>query len=373
LFYNHYDVQPPEPLELWDSPPFEPTTRDGKIYARGVADDKGHLASRLAAIEAVRKARGELPCRVKFLVEGEEEIGSVHLEEFVDHNRDLLRADAAVWESGSVNDRDQPTLYLGMRGICYVELRVRTIAYDAHSGQGGSILPNAAWRLSWALSTLKTPDERIRVPGFYDAVEPPSARDLDLLARLPDDEAELRQRFGVERFLNGATGVDLKRQAVFDPTCTICGLTAGYQGPGTKTVLPAEASAKVDFRLVPRQDPRDIYNKVCRHLQESGFGDVEVTLLSAEHPARIDPDDPFVRLDAWIAEEVYGTPPAIAPLLGGSGPMYPFVEYLGLPIATPGIGYPEARVHAPNENVRIADFVRGTRHMAHLLDQFSSM
>jgi acetylornithine deacetylase/succinyl-diaminopimelate desuccinylase-like protein len=372
IFYNHYDVQPPEPIELWDSPPFEPTTRDGKIYARGVADDKGHLISRLAAIEAVRKVRGGLPCAIKFLVEGEEEIGSVHLEKFVDEHRDLLRADACVWESGSVNDREQPTLYLGMRGICYVELRAKTIAYDAHSGLGGSIFPNAAWRLTWALATLKGPDERILIPGFYDAVEPPSARDRELLARLPDDEAALRERYGIKQFLGGATGVDLKRQAVFVPTCTICGLTAGYQGPGSKTVLPAAASAKVDFRLVPKQDPHDIYEKLRRHLRDSGFDDIEVVLLGPEHPARIDPDDPFVRLDAQVAEEVYGTPPAIAPLLGGSGPMYPFVEYLGVPIATPGISYPEARVHAPNENVRISDFVRGTKHMARLLDRFSA-
>ena len=371
LCYNHYDVQPPEPLDLWETPPFEPTIRDGKLFARGVCDDKGHLVSRLAALDAIRAVRGSLPCRVKFVVEGEEEIGSPRLAPFVEANRELLRADGCLWEAGWLNEREQPVIYLGMRGILYVELSVRSISRDAHSGLGGSILPNAAWRLTWALASIKGPDGRVRIPGFSDDVVPPTSADLDLLARLPDEEPNYRREFGVERFLNDLTGLDLRRASVFEPTCTICGLTSGYQGPSTKTVLPAVASAKIDFRLVPRQDPEDICRKLRRHLDAAGFPDVEITMHSAEHPARVDPSDPFVGLAARTATEVHGREPAIWPIVGGSGPIHPFVEVLGVPVATPGIGYPGNRVHSPNENIRLADFVRGTKWTARIIDEFA--
>jgi acetylornithine deacetylase/succinyl-diaminopimelate desuccinylase-like protein len=256
LIYNHYDVQPPEPLELWETPPFEPSLRDGKLYGRGVSDDKGHIVARLFAIDSILDAEGKLPCNIKFIIEGEEETASVNLFEFVSTNKDLLKADACMWEFGSVDHRDVPILYLGLRGICYVELSVETAAIDVHSGLGGSIFPNAAWRLVWALSTLKGEDERIRIPGFYDGIKPPSARDRVLMEALPEVAEEYKSRYGVKQFIKGLTGgTELKIEEVFTPTCTICGLTSGYQGPGSKTVLPARASAKVDFRLVPDQHP----------------------------------------------------------------------------------------------------------------------
>jgi acetylornithine deacetylase/succinyl-diaminopimelate desuccinylase-like protein len=211
LFYNHYDVQPAEPLDLWESPPFEPTLRDGKLFARGVSDDKGHLTSRLFAIDALLERYGELPCNVKFIVEGEEEISSVHLHDFVRDHQDLLAADACVWEFGGVDHRDLPVQYLGLRGICYVELSVETASQDVHSGLGGSIFPNAAWRLVWALNSLKGPDERIRIPGFYDAVRLPSARDRELMEALPEVADEYRERYHLDHFLKGLTsGVELR-------------------------------------------------------------------------------------------------------------------------------------------------------------------
>ena len=195
LFYNHYDVQPPEPLELWDSPPFEPEVRNGKLYGRGVSDDKGHIAARLFALDALLESGGELPCRIKFVIEGEEETASAHLHQFVLEHKDLLAADACVWEFGGVNEEEVPVQYLGLRGICYVELSVTSLSSDVHSGLGGSIFPNAAWRLTWALNTLKGPDERIRIPGFYDNVRPPSERDRELLAALPDPTDEYKSRY----------------------------------------------------------------------------------------------------------------------------------------------------------------------------------
>src|SRR5215217_8423373 len=315
LIYNHYDVQPPEPLELWDTPPFEPALRDGKLYGRGVSDDKGHIVSRLFAIDSILDADGELPCNIKFIIEGEEETASINLFEFIRTNRDLLQANACMWEFGGVDHRDVPMLYLGLRGICYVELSVETAATDVHSGLGGSIFPNAAWRLVWALSTLKGEDERIRIPGFYDGIQAPSARDRELFEALPDVAEEYKSRFGVKQFIKGITGgIELKMEEVFTPTCTICGLTSGYQGPGSKTVLPARASAKVDFRLVPDQDPDDIRQKLRLHLDEHGFTDVEITDLGGDPPARTDPDEPFIQLVAKTAEEVYEMPMKLIPM-----------------------------------------------------------
>ncbi len=374
LFYNHYDVQPPEPLELWDSPPFSLTRRDGRLYARGVSDDKGHFISRLAAVAAVRHVLGELPCHVKFFVEGEEEIGSPSIEPFLREHRDRLAADACVWEFGSVDYEGRPFQSLGLRGMCYVELSVQTCDLDAHSGMAGSIFPNAAWRLVWALNAIKGPDERIRIPGFYDNARPASPRDMEYLAAQPDESEQVKRSYGLPAFLKGMTGgVELRRAAVFEPTATINGLNSGYQGLGSKTVLPARASAKVDFRLVPDQTPDEILAKLRAHLDAEGFEDVQETYVGGLYPAKVDPDDPFVQLTIQAAADVYGKQPVVEPLVGGSGPLYPFVMLLGLPVVSSGIGNPDGRVHAPNENVRVEDFINGTRHTARILSRFAQM
>ena len=372
LIYNHYDVQPPEPLELWESPPFEPEIRSGKMYGRGVSDDKSHLTSRLFAIDSILDEDGELPCNIKFIIEGEEETASVHLHEFVTQNMDKLKADACVWEFGGVDHRDVPMEYLGLRGICYVELSVESLGTDVHSGLGGSILPNAAWRLTWALTSLKGVDERILIPGFYDDVVPPSARDRELMAKLPDVADEYKNRYGVKEFIKGLKGgTELKIEEVFTPTCTICGLTSGYQGPGSKTVQPARASAKVDFRLVPTQKPADILQKLRAHLDAQGFSDVEITFLGGEPAARTDPDDPFIKIVVDTSTEIYGVPMEIVPMVGGSGPSYPFVHDLGLPVATMGLGYPDTKAHAPNENIRLDLYLKHAKHMARVIKEFA--
>jgi len=371
LIYNHYDVQPPEPLELWETPPFEPSIRGGKMYGRGVSDDKGHLVSRLHAIDALLDEAGELPCNVKFIVEGEEETASVNLAKFIHEHTELLQADACMWEFGGVDHTDTPQEFLGLRGILYVELSLELLGTDVHSGLGGSIFPNAAWRLVWALNTLKGPDERILVPGFYDDVQPPSARDRELMAALPDPAEEYKSRYGVPYFTKGLTGgTDLKIEEVFTPTCTICGLTAGYQGPGSKTVLPARASAKVDFRLVPNQNPEKILDNLRAHLDAHGFGDIQIENLGGDFPARTDPDHPFIQLVVETARDVYDRPMDVVPMTGGSGPNHPFVHVLGLPVATGGMSYPETRTHAPNENIRIDLYLKHARHMARILAEF---
>lgn len=368
LFYNHYDVQPAEPLELWESPPFEPLLRDGKLFGRGVSDDKGHFVNRLFAIDAVLDAYGELPCGIKFVVEGEEEVSSAHLEEFVHRHKEILAADACIWEFGAVDSRDVPLQHLGLRGICYVELSVETADQDVHSGLGGSIFPNAAWRLVWALATLKNEQEQILIDGFYDRVKPPSPRELEYMAALPDNSQEYRDRYGIARFLNDMVGgVDLRVAEVFQPTCTICGLTSGYQGPGVKTVLPSKASAKVDFRLVPDQSPREILQLLREHLDRHGFQDVQITDLGSEPAARTDPDHPFVSLVVETARDVYGVPMQIIPMTGGSGPNYIFIDALNIPVVTLGFGYPGAQTHAPNENLRLDLYLKAARHTARII------
>ncbi|RIH88158.1 Succinyl-diaminopimelate desuccinylase [Meiothermus luteus] len=373
LFYNHYDVQPPEPLELWDSPPFAPQIRDGKLYARGAKDDKGEFMARLAAVDAVRAAHGgELPCGVLFVVEGNEEVGSPGIAKFVQDHLDLLKCDGAIWEEGGIDFEERPGTSLGRRGILAVELEVKTLSRDAHSGNA-HILPSAAWRMVRALASLKDENERILIPGFYDQVRPISEEDLELLRRLPDLEPYLRETFGVRGFVNNLQGFEL-RKAVFNPTCNIQGITTGYQGPGNKTVIPAKASAKLDFRLVPDQDPTDILKKLRVHLDAEGFTDVRITYTDYMFPARSDPKHPLVRLAAQAGEEVYGKPYQLIPLTGGSSPVYAFAGPLGIPVIDAGVGFGITnRTHAPNENIRLQDFHNAARHIARILDGFADL
>jgi acetylornithine deacetylase/succinyl-diaminopimelate desuccinylase-like protein len=367
LFYNHYDVQPPEPLELWDSPPFELTERDGAVYARGAKDDKGELVARLAALDALRAVTGEYPCDLTWLAEGEEEIGSPHLPAWFEQHRAGLGADAAIWEEGQVDESGRPVVRLGARGLVYVELSVRTMARDAHSGSA-NLLPNAAWRLAWALASIKGPDGRIRIGGFYDAVREPTAAEEGMLARLPDTSEDIRREFGLEHLLDGVTNVE---RAYFTPTANVAGFGAGYQGEGSKTVIPAAAKAKMDFRLVPDQEPDDVIRKLRAHLDGEGFGDVGVEVLAAEPPGITDPDSPVVRLTSEAAEEVYGKPPLVIPLTGGTTPMFLFTRQ-GVPVVNPGVGWgARNRAHAPNEFMRLVDFENAARHVARLVARFA--
>jgi acetylornithine deacetylase/succinyl-diaminopimelate desuccinylase-like protein len=371
LFYNHYDVQPAEPFDLWESDPWTLRIDGDLAIARGVSDDKGHIVCRLMALDALRAQNdGALPVNVKWVIEGEEEVSSIHLPAWVEANAAILDADVCIWEFGGVDEGGHPEIVCGLRGIACFELHARTIAYDAHSGVGGSLLPNAAWRLVQALNTLKDKDDRILIPGHYDAVHPASPDDLALLAKLPNTartEAYLKREFGIETFLGGATGVEYERRQVFEPTITINGLASGYQGEGSKTILPAHAMAKLDCRLVPDQDPVVLRDALRAHLDAGGFTDVEVVYLGGQRPARVDPNHPMVQLALETARDVYDESPSLYPMVGVSGPFYPFAVTLKEPIVTIGCGYPGARVHAPNENLRLSDLTRGAKHTARFL------
>jgi acetylornithine deacetylase/succinyl-diaminopimelate desuccinylase-like protein len=372
MFYNHYDVQPPEPLELWESPPFAAEVRDGHLYARGVADNKGNLVARLAAVEAWLAVRGELPLNVLFVVEGEEEVGSPHLGHFAEAHAERLRADGCIWEAGYKDTRERLEISLGAKGILAVDLRVRCLGRDLHSANA-AIAESAAWRLIWALNSLKGPDERIRIPGFYDDVRPPDERDRAMLAAWDYDEAGQLAEFGGDGFLLGLTGGALKEQLLFGPTCNVCGFHTGYGGPGVKTVLPAEALAKLDFRLVPDQDPFDILDKLRAHLDAGGFQDVEIVVEGPEPPARTDPGDPLVAAVVAAARRAYGVEPVVKPLMAGTGPMYELCQKWGIPAAGSGVGWAGSRGHSPNENIRLEDLRQGIRHMALIIEEFSTI
>lgn len=369
MLYDHYDVQPPEPLELWESDPWEPTIKDGKLYARGTSDNKGDLTARLCALAAYQEILGELPVTIKFVIEGEEEIGSPHLGGFTKRHQKLLKADGCIWEFGHKDLRDIPQIYLGLKGICYVELCAKGATGDQHSSWG-TIVPNAAWRLVWALNTLKDEDEKICIKGFYSSVRAPGKAELQAIKRLDFDEAGWREKFGIDEYLLGLAGNKLRKKHYFEPTCTICGIWSGYTGPGPKTVLPAEARAKIDFRLVPDQDPAEIVELLKKHLQKHGFDDIEVIGMHGTYPARTPMDDPLVEIVQRTAEEVYKIEPVVHPTSAASGPMYVLCQKLGIPAVSTGVGYAHSNTHAPNENIRISDFVQGIKHIAQIVHEF---
>jgi acetylornithine deacetylase/succinyl-diaminopimelate desuccinylase-like protein len=370
LVYDHYDVQPPDPLDEWKTAPFEPTERDGMLFARGVSDNKGNLMARLQAIEAYRATVGELPLRVRVLFEGEEEIGSAHLAAFVAKHADRLRADGCIWEAGYKDAAGRPTISLGLKGIAYFELRVRGAKQDVHSSQA-TIIPNPAWRLVWALATLKDADDNIVIDGLMEHVRKPSPADVALLEKLPFDEDALRRIHGIDTFVRGLTGTPLLLKHFFEPTCTICGLTSGYSGPGSKTVLPAVASAKLDFRLVPDLEPDLVARLLRAHLDARGYSDIEIVPYHGERPSRWPANSDAARAAVAACRDVYGTEPVVYPLMVGSGPMSQVCDTLAIPVVGFGSGNASSANHAPNENIAVADYLDHIRAFGRFLHAFA--
>ncbi|MCL6452363.1 MAG: M20/M25/M40 family metallo-hydrolase [Alicyclobacillus sp.] len=369
LFYNHYDVQPPEPLDEWTYPPFGAEIHDGKVYARGASDNKGDLTVRLQALSILQE-NGGLPCNVKFLIEGEEEIGSPSLHACLAKHADLFRADACIWEFGSKDPQGRPQMVAGIKGMCYLQLWCHGADVDLHSSNG-AVIDNAAWRLVQALASMKSVDNRILVDGFYDDVAPLTPELIQLAEAHPFDAEQVRQQLGLRRpLICGDENPNL--HLWYAPTMTICGMESGYTGEGSKTVLPRRAQAKVDCRLVPNQDPEDILAKVQRHLEKHGFTDVQVSLVNGERAYRSDMRHPFVQMVVDTAREAYGADPVLAPTSAGTGPMYPFGEFLGqdLPIVSTGCGWWNSRAHAPDESIRLEDFEQAMLHMVLLLRRF---
>jgi acetylornithine deacetylase/succinyl-diaminopimelate desuccinylase-like protein len=359
LIYDHYDVQPVDPIELWRTKPFEPEVRDGVFFARGAADNKGDLVARLAALEVYRELYGEPQATIRFLVEGEEETGSKSFEAMVTRYSEKLAADGCIWEGTGIDHVGRPELVFGAKGMAYVELICRGLSEDQHSSLA-VVAPSPVWRLIEALATLRAPDGRVLIDGFYDDIRPPTEEDERLLETIPFEEEKEKERMGIDEFVGGVTGIDAVRRYYFEPTCNVAGIVSGFTVPGaSKTVLPKEALAKLDLRLVPDQDPQDIVAKLRKHLDARGFSDVEMnSSFSMEHPTR-SPSDSLIGRAALVAcKDVFEQPAKVSPMMIGTGPMYPIANELGIPTVSPaGVARPDSNLHAPNENCRVDDFL----------------
>ena len=370
LFYNHYDVQPVDPLDEWVSPPFEPTVRDGHLYARGATDNKGNIATRLFAAKAFLAVHGRVPCNIKFLVEGQEEVGSPGLPDLVERRKELLRSDACVWEDAG-GRLGKPIASLGTKGMSAVELVCRVSNIDAHSSWAG-VFPNAIWRLTWALSAIKDIDERVQIPGFYEKVRPLSEREQGLVDDFPPADAdELRRARAIENLVLDVTGEKVFARQCLEPTCNVSGITGGYtSGAKKKTVIPAEARARIDMRLVPEQDPDEIFESLTSYLNDRGFADIEVKKLQSSYPSRTSPENSLIEAIKVASIAVYDETPVIAPNIGGSTPMWVVDRLLGIPCSGTGINDVTALTHAPNENVKIENLISGTKYMAAIMAEF---
>ena len=374
LVYNHYDVQPPDPLELWDSDPFKLSERDGKLYGRGVADNKGNIAARIAAMEILAPYLDKLGLTVKFIVEGEEEIGSPTLEKIVMERLEWFKADGGIWETAYVRRDGRLSISLGFKGMVYVELKVRGASRDVHSGYS-PLIPNPALRIARLLLELK--DERsgkVLIPGFYDGVDLEFLRiGEELLSKVDVSELEtMKEELGLREFVGGLSGLEALKALHLSPSLNISGLYSGYTGKGSKTIVPSEAGAKIDIRLVPGQDPRIILDSLVNYIKVRGFDDVEVYVESMYRSGFTKPDEDIVKASVDAGKYVYGVEPQLLPMAAGSGPIYIFTDIARTPMTGAGVGYYGSRVHAPNENIRLEDFIKGVKHVALTLVEFAT-
>jgi acetylornithine deacetylase/succinyl-diaminopimelate desuccinylase-like protein len=366
ILYNHYDVQPVDPLDEWTSGPFDPVVREGTLYGRGTADTKGNTVAQALAVQAIRDAVGHLPVNVRFFVDGEEESGSPHLLPFADAHPELFRGLGATIEAAAHTRDGKPSLSLGSKGILSVDLHVRTADVDQHSSLA-TVIPNAAWRLLAALRCLRADNGKILIDRFLDGVPPPDPEMLWYLRKNTSDPLTYREEYGAREIFGGKTRYARLKRAAYGTTCTIDGIWSGYVGQGHKTVNPAVAHAKLDFRLLPGQRPDDIFEKLVAHLRAKGFPDVEVRKDSIFEPAASSISERLPQAILAATREVYGTEPNVFPWSYGSSTTWYFTR-MGTPAPhPPGVGYQGSRAHAPNEQIRLEDARRSMKTAAGML------
>ena len=372
LFYGHYDVQPVDPIDLWESPPFDATIRDGEIYARGSADDKGQVFMHFKAVEAYMKQTGRLPVNIKFILEGEEEVGSAHLDDFVRAHRGELGADVVVISDSPMFARGVPSMCYGLRGLVYFQIDLRGSSTDLHSGSFGGAVANPAMVLSQMLAQMKDRGGRIRIPGFYDDVVPLQDEERKAWASLPFNERKYKKDFGIPKVF-GESGYTTLERTWARPTFEINGLLSGFTGEGAKTVLPAVAMAKVSMRLVPNQDPDKIAKLFEEYVREVAPKTVEVKVsrMHGGKPWMASYDNPFIQAAGRAIEKGFGQKPVFT-REGGSIPVVStFQEELGLPSVLFGVGLPDENAHAPNEKLDVGNFHNGIIASAMLYDELS--
>ncbi len=368
LFYNHYDVQPAEPFDLWKDKPFSGKIRGNKIFGRGSADDKGELITRIKAVESYLKTEGDVPCNVKFLVEGEEEIGSMHVERYLKKYKNKFSCNGVIWEFGYVDAKDRPIISLGMKGLLYVELSVTESIRDAHSSLA-VLIENPAWRLLEALRTLRDVNGKILIKDWYNEVDAFTKDELNLIQSEPFDEKDFKKEYGIKRFVANKSGIAARKALVGEPTCNIAGFISGYTGPGAKTVLPSQALVKIDFRLVPKMDPLKQFERLKRHLRTKGFGDIKTKMIHGEAASKTKIMDPFVSKVREAANESFGKS-IVSVSSAGTGPMYSFAKVLCVPCISIGSTYIFSRIHSPNEFARIDLLNKMTKCVCRIMNKF---
>ena len=372
LCYGHYDVQPVDPIEEWNTPPFEPTLRNGNLYARGSADDKGQLYAHIKAVEALRAVHGQLPVNLKFLLEGEEEVGGESVAEYVAGNQEELRADVALVSDTAMYAEGMPSLCIGLRGLVYMEVEAFGPARDLHSGNYGGAAPNAVYALIELLSKAKNSRGVIQVPGIYDDVEPPAPAEKQSWESLPFDEKEFRKKEVGSKSLTGEPGYSVLERIWARPTFEVHGIAGGFTGAGAKTVIPAKATAKVSIRLVSKQDPNKVieaFKAFVRKKTPKGVR-TEVRVLSAAPAVLVNPDHPAVRTASEAFAAVFGKPTVFI-RSGGSIPIVgEFAKHLGIPTVLMGFGLPDDGLHAPNEKFHLEQYYKGIVTVAHFFEQY---
>src|SRR5918998_3198820 len=374
VVYGHYDVQPVGQISEWSSGPFAGVIRDGKLYGRGAANGKGDLVARLAAVEAYQKTFGKLPLCMRFVVEGEDGLGSPSLYKFTQEQGELLRADGCIWDDGYRDTKGRLVVSLGFKGISFVELRAVGARTDLHSKWGG-IVPNPAWRLVQALATIVSPNGVITVDGFASHVAPMTEDDARALRSVELDETGLRREFRIGGWVRGMSGRALAKELIFGPTCTICGIQTGHTEAGAKTVLPGQARARLDFRLVPDLTHEIVVRLLREHLTTRGFTDIEVVEIAGAPYAKASPKSAVARASVESAAEVYGVAPVVYPLDPASGPVGAVcgVQQPPTPVASFGVGYAGSNPHGADENGRGGNFLQGVKYFGRVVHRLAQI
>jgi acetylornithine deacetylase/succinyl-diaminopimelate desuccinylase-like protein len=368
LFYNHYDVQPPEPIELWDDDPFSGKIVGNYIFGRGASDDKGELITRIKSVEYFLDEVGDVPCNVKFIIEGEEEIGSSHLEEYLTRYREKFSCDATIWEFGYVDEQERPIISLGMKGLLCVELHAMCANADLHSSLA-VLVENPAWRLVHALKTIRDENGFITIKNWDNDIRDLLPEELECVKQEEFDILEFKKNYGLSELFNDGDIEKIKKASVGGVTSNISGLFSGYVGEGSKTVLPSTAMAKLDFRLVPDMIPQKQFQLLREHLDKNGFKDIHLKFLSGEPACRIPVTNEFVKLVEMCAIEEYGN--VIKSISSaGTGPMWYFNKILNCPCVSIGCTYKYSRIHSPNEFARIDLIKKTTKCIGNIMEKF---
>jgi len=371
LLYSHYDVISPEPIDKWTYPPFAAERVDGRIIGRGATDAKANVLALIKAVETLVTVRGEAPVGLKLILEGEEERGSANLPTFMERFRERLAADAALSFDGGIDASGVPKIGLGTSGMLYVELEVSGAKKELHSA-GARLYLNPAWRLTWALASIKGPDERVLLDGFYDNLEPPTEEDEQLMAAMPWNDQRQLDDAGLPGFLTGVRGLEAVRRLLFQPGLAICGLTSGFSGEGPKAVIPTHASAKLEFRIVPDQTPEGVLAQLRGHLDRHGFEDVEIRTLATVETAKTAPRAAIVSAVVDAARSLYGEP-MLKPTEEFAGRQGAWLgTVMGIPGVQTGVGPPGARGHATDEFVTVEHYVKGVKFAATILDNYAA-